>query len=285
MDCHACHGAWVAARSQAAAEANRLGHMPELQAPDRFLSVGAGQDQRRIAVNHRNGDGTGLFWLGGFNSTMDGAKATALDTMGAKWGAPVTRFDYSGCGQSGGNFAEGTISRWLEEATAVFEQVAKGPQVLVGSSMGAWLALLLNRRLRTQATPRITALVLIAPAVDMTEDLIWADMSQMDRHTLLAHGRIQRPSDYGAPLIITQKLIEDGRQHCLLKAPIQTHCPIHIIHGAKDQDVPKSHAFKLMSYLLHDEVSFSLVPDGDHRLSRDEDLVRIERIVKVAREW
>lgn len=249
-----------------------------------MLSVGQGISQRRIAIRHRPGTGPGLFWLGGFNSTMDGAKATALDAMGAGWGARVTRFDYSGCGRSGGRFEDGTITRWLDEAMAVLEHITSGPQVLVGSSMGAWLALLLNRRLQTQGNPPVTSLVLIAPAVDMTEELMWAGMSQMDRHNLIAHGQIQRPSAYGPPLTITQALIEDGRHHLLLTAPIQTHCPVHIIHGAQDPDVPSAHAFRLLSHLLHDEVGFTLVPDGDHRLSRDEDLARIEGIVRTARE-
>lgn len=257
--------------------------MTQIQEHRLKLAVGTGRGARELAVLRRAGSAPGLFWLGGFNSTMDGAKATALDRLGKAHGIAVTRFDYSGCGETGGDFATGTISRWLEEAEAVFAEVTEGPQVVVGSSMGAWLALLLQNRLRELGDERVRALVLIAPAVDMTEALMRRSFSEAEQQALERVGQVLRPSAYGDPLIITRALIEDGVQHCLLGKPVRTRCPVHIIHGALDPDVPREHAFRLMSHLLQDEASFTLVPDGDHRLSRDEDLRQIERIVLAAR--
>lgn len=243
------------------------------------LTVGTGDAAREIAVRRRPGGAPGLFWLGGFRSDMAGTKAEALDALGAELGLAVTRFDYSGHGLSGGDFLDGTVSRWLEEALAVLATTT-GPQIVVGSSMGGWLALLLNRALRARGAPRVAALVLIAPAVDMTEDLMRATFTPEQRATLTRDGRVEQPSDYSeAPYVLTRALIEDGARHLMLGRPVETGCPVHILQGARDTDVPPAHAEKLMAHLLHDEATLTLVPDGDHRLSRPQDLALLRGTV------
>ena len=210
---------------------------------------------------------------------MTGAKAMAMDAFGASHGLAVTRFDYSGHGQSGGDFNEGTISRWLEEAEAVFATTA-GPQIVIGSSMGGWLALLLNRARRSAGDHRVHGLVLIAPATDMTE-LMLAQMPKKYLKLLDKQGYVDTPSEYSAePYRINKALIEDGRQHLLFGRAIETGCPVTILQGARDKDVPKEHSAKLVQHLLSDPVTFTVVPDGDHRLSRPEDLALLERSVE-----
>ncbi len=244
----------------------------------RFLSVGSGVETRRIALEQREGKAPGLFWLGGFKSDMTGSKASALEMIGKKLGVGITRFDYSGHGQSQGAFVEGTISAWLEEAVAVFRETS-GPQILVGSSMGGWLALLLNRHLRQMGVGQVKALVVIAPAVDMTEDLMRATFTPEELKMLETQGRVEQPSDYGEPYILTKKLIEDGEKHLLFSDQLTTGCPVHILQGAKDEAVPVSHALKLVSHLLLDPVTLTLVPDGDHSLSRKQDIDLLERTI------
>jgi pimeloyl-ACP methyl ester carboxylesterase len=231
---------------------------------------------RQIAVLRRPGRTPGLMWLGGFRSEMGGSKASAVDAFGAGHGLGVTRFDYSGHGQSGGDFEAGTISRWLEEALAVFATTS-GPQILIGSSMGGWISLLLIRALRQKGIARVQGLVLIAPATDMTE-LMLAQMPKKYRTLLERQGFVDTPSDYAAePYRISKALIEDGRQHLLFGRAIETGCPITILQGARDKDVPKAHTMKLVQHLLSDPVTVTLVPDGDHRLSRPEDLALLEK--------
>lgn len=244
------------------------------------LTVGKGAQSREIAVIRRAGGAPGLFWLSGFKSDMTGSKALALDGLGEARGWAVTRFDYSGHGESGGEFLDGTISRWLEEALAVFEST-RGPQIVIGSSMGGWLALLLNQALRARSTSRIKALVLIAPAADMTEDLMRAGFSAEELHALQTTGRVAQPSDYSdEDYVLTQGLIVDGARHLLMgKGSIVTGCPVAMLQGGRDPDVPVSHALKLLSHLTLDTVSFTLVPDGDHRLSRDQDLDLLKETV------
>jgi pimeloyl-ACP methyl ester carboxylesterase len=240
------------------------------------LTVGSGSDAREIAVLRRPGAAPGLFWLGGYRSDMTGSKATALDAFGAAQGLATTRFDYSGHGLSGGDFLAGTISRWLEEALAVFDGTG-GEQVVVGSSMGGWLALLLNSALRTRGEGRVRALVLIAPAVDMTEELMRANFTQDELIALREHGVVAQPSEYSdEPYPITAGLLEDGLGHLLFGRGIETGCPVTILQGGRDPDVPKAHALKLLQHLLTDPVTFTLIPDGDHRLSRPEDLAVLE---------
>ena len=240
-----------------------------------FLVVNA----RQIAIERRLGRQPGLFWLGGFRSDMQGSKAMAVDRFGAEHGLAVTRFDYSGHGQSGGDFNEGTISRWLEETLAVFE-TSIGPQIVIGSSMGGWLALLLLRELRRRGPSRVIGLVLIAPATDMTE-LMLAQMPKKYRKRLDAEGFVEEPSAYSPePYRINKTLIEDGTRHLLFGRAIETGCPVTILQGARDKDVPKEHALKLVQHLVNDPVIFTLVPDGDHRLSREEDLALLARTIE-----
>jgi pimeloyl-ACP methyl ester carboxylesterase len=246
------------------------------------LRLGAGDEARDIAILQRPGMPPGIFWLGGYRSDMTGGKATALDAFGAARGLAVTRFDYSGHGRSGGNFLEGTISRWLDEALAVFA-TTQGPQIVVGSSMGGWLALLLNRALRNSGNERLKAIILIAPAVDMTEELMRKTFTKKELKALKERGVVEQPSEYSdQPYPITARLVEDGARHLLFGRGIQTGCPVTILQGGRDKDVPKEHALKLLSHLLSDPVTFTLIPDGDHRLSRDEDLRLLEAAVERA---
>jgi len=248
----------------------------QTQATFMTIDVGAGEEARAIAFEQRAGGSPGLFWLNGFKSDMAGSKAVAVDAFGAARGLAVTRFDYSGHGRSGGEFLDGTMSRWLEEALAVFART-QGPQIVLGSSLGGWLALLLNQALRKSGEDRVKELILVAPAVDATQDLMWAGFSARERKDYEARGFVSRPSQYSdEPYVYTRKLIEDGRRHLLFDGVIETGCPVTILQGGKDPDVPQEHAFKLVSHLLHDPVTLTLIPDGDHRLSRPEDLQRLQ---------
>ncbi|HZR74993.1 alpha/beta hydrolase [Bradyrhizobium sp.] len=242
-----------------------------------FIEVGEAGAPRRIAVRARKGAMPGLFWLGGFKSDMRGTKALALDAWAAERGRACTRFDYSGHGESGGDFADGTIGRWLEESVAVFDRFCEGPQVVIGSSMGGWMALLLARELvrRPASRASLKALVLIAPAPDFTEELMWKGFSPETRRQIETTGVWLRPSEYGDPYPITRSLIEEGRNHLLLGAAIEVGCPVHILQGAKDPDVPWKHAFALVHRLPADDVVLTLIQDGDHRLSRPQDIARI----------
>jgi pimeloyl-ACP methyl ester carboxylesterase len=245
----------------------------------KVLSVGSGSHSRSIAVRMRAGRSPGLLWLGGFKSDMNGTKALALDSWAAAHGRACTRFDYSGHGESGGAFTDGTIGRWLEESLVVFTQVCRGPQVLVGSSMGGWLALLLVRELQrgsVNAKASIAGLVLIAPAVDFTEELMWKRFSPAIRREIEETGQWMRPSQYSEePYPITRQLIEEGRNHLLLGGLIETGCPVRILQGVQDPDVPWGHTVELVSRFARDDVVLTLVKDGDHRLSRPEDIERM----------
>ena len=243
-----------------------------------FLDVGTGSAARRIAVRQRPGVAPCVFWLGGFKSDMQGTKAAALDSWAAAHGRACTRFDYSGHGESGGEFADGTIGRWLEDSLGVFSATAKGPQILVGSSMGGWMALLLVREFKRRAVAgaSVAGLVLIAPAVDFTEELMWKNFPPETRREIEENGFWLRPSEYDpAGYPITRALIEDGRNHLLLDGLIETGCPVRILQGVQDPDVPWRHAVELSSRLAQDDVVLTLVKDGDHRLSRPEDLERL----------
>jgi pimeloyl-ACP methyl ester carboxylesterase len=251
----------------------------------RSIDVGTANAARRIAVRIRDGAAPGLLWLGGFKSDMQGTKAVALDRWAGENGRSCIRFDYSGHGESGGDFADGTIGRWLEDSAAVFEGFAKGPQVLVGSSMGGWLALLLSREIKRRGAGAgsIAGLVLIAPAVDFTEELMWKRFSPEVKRQIETEGAWQRPSQYSeAAYPITRGLIEEGRKHLLLGGLIEPGCPVRILQGVKDPDVPWQHAVELSSRLARDDVVLTLVKDGDHRLSRPED---IERLIAAVAEF
>ena len=250
-----------------------------------FLAVGSGASVRRIAWLHDAGDGggrAGVIWLPGFKSEMTSTKASALSAWAEGRGIACLRFDYSGHGQSEGRFEEGTLSRWLEEACAVFLQLSSGPQILVGSSMGGHIALLLLRHLLAVAAEdarRIAALVLIAPAWDMTE-LMWSRLPSTARKQIEEQGVYLRPSAYGdGPYAITRALIEDGRRHLIGSAPFDPGRPVHILHGLQDPDVPWEHTLDLVAHLDGDWVRVSAIPDGEHRLSRPEDLAMLLDIV------
>jgi pimeloyl-ACP methyl ester carboxylesterase len=243
-----------------------------------FIEVGRADAMRRIAVRARSGAAPGLFWLGGFNSDMKGTKALALDGWAAERGRACVRFDYSGHGESGGRFVDGTIGRWLEDSLAVFEQFCRGPQVVIGSSMGGWMALLLAREIAKRAKgASLAGLVLIAPAPDFTEELMWKGFSGQIRREIEEKGVWMRPSEYGdgSPYPITRALIEEGRNHLLLGGSIEVGCPVRILQGAKDPDVPWQHAFALVHRLPADDVVLTMIQDGDHRLSRPQDIARM----------
>lgn len=252
--------------------------MPQPQ----FLSVGEGARRRKIAVLDEPGNGPAVVWLGGFRSDMRATKAEALAAWARARGRRFVRFDYAGHGESGGDFAQWTLSDWLDDALAVLAEKVEGPAVLVGSSMGGWLALLAARRLRAQGVARTPAgLVLIAPAVDFSEELMWAQMPEAIRRTILEDGVWLRSSEYSPePTPITRALIEDGRRHLLFGQPIETGCPVHILQGMKDPDVPYGQALKLVEHLPHDPVVLTLIKDGDHRLSTPEDIERLVAAVE-----
>jgi pimeloyl-ACP methyl ester carboxylesterase len=241
-----------------------------------FLDV----DACRIAVRRRAGKSPGVVWLGGYKSDMLGTKAETLDGWAASEGRAFLRHDYSGHGESGGAFADGTISRWLAESLAVFRHFSEGPQVLVGSSMGAWIALRMVQELRKAGENRVTGLVLLAPAPDFTAELIEPALTDAQKRALQEQSYFEEPSDYSdQPYIYTRALIEDGRKNRVMTGPIDTHCPVHILQGLADPDVPPAHALKLVGLLPSDDVTLSLIPEGDHRLSRPQDLDMLVRTV------
>jgi pimeloyl-ACP methyl ester carboxylesterase len=247
-----------------------------------FLRVGSGAAERRIAYLAGAGRTPGVMWLSGFCSEMTSTKASALAEWASQQGLASLRFDYSGHGRSGGRLQDGSISRWLEEAEAVFTQLSRGPQVLVGSSMGGYIALLLLRTLLARSASeaqRLRALVLIAPAWDMTE-LMWKNLPASARRAIEQTGVYLRPSRYGdGPYPITRGLIEDGRQHLIASSPFDPGRPLHILHGLQDPDVPWEHTLDLVAHLSGDWARVSAVPDGEHRLSRPQDLNLLLEIV------
>jgi pimeloyl-ACP methyl ester carboxylesterase len=208
---------------------------------------------------------------------MVSTKAEALDKWAARQGRAFVRFDYAGHGASSGRFEESTVSRWLDDTLAVLDRFVPGRPILVGSSMGGWLALLATRELlQTKPARSPAGLVLIAPAIDFTERLMWDSFPESIREAIRDTGVYQRPTLYSSePYPITRALIEDGRKHLLFGAPIATGCPVHILQGMQDPDVPWRHALELVEHLPGDCVAMTLVKDGDHRLSRPEDLDRL----------
>ncbi len=214
----------------------------------------------------------GLVWLGGFHSDMSGEKARAMHAAAEAAGRPFLRFDYFGHGESGGSFEDGTIGRWRSDALAGIDRLSEGPVVLVGSSMGGWIALL-----AALARPdRVRGLALVAPAPDFTEKLMWERFDEAVRRQILETGAWTRPSAYDANgYRITRRLIDEGRNWSILDAPIGIDCPVRILHGCKDADVPWSHSFQLVEKLAAADVIWTLVKDGDHRLSRSQDIARL----------
>jgi pimeloyl-ACP methyl ester carboxylesterase len=249
----------------------------------KFLEIGSEGERRSMAVREQPGAAPGLFWLSGYKSDMAGTKAAALADWAKMQGRACVRFDYSGHGQSGGTFTDGSIGRWLAEALFVFDACCRGPQILIGSSMGGWLALLMVRALRQRREPcsaSVAGLVLIAPAVDFTEELMWKRFTPAIKRELEETGVWARPSAYAdEPYLVTRQLIEEARNHLLLGGMIETGCPVRILQGVEDPDVPWRHAVELVSRLASDDVVLTLVKDGDHRLSRPEDIERLIRAV------
>jgi pimeloyl-ACP methyl ester carboxylesterase len=239
-----------------------------------FLERGS----HRLAYEQIAGGAPGVLFCGGFMSDMSGSKATALATHCRQQGRAFVRFDYAGHGASGGRFADGRIGDWRDDALAILDELTAGPQVLVGSSMGGWIALLL-----ALARPqRVRALVLLAPAPDFTQSLWDDELSPAERERLLRDGHIERPSEYSEqPYLITQRLIEDGRRHLLLDAPIDIPCPVRILHGMRDTDVPWQRSISLLERLQGNDVTLTLLKNGDHRLSTPDDLCRLADTVDV----
>lgn len=212
-----------------------------------------------------------LVWLSGFNSDMSGSKALAVKDWAAESGFGYLAFDYFGHGQSSGAFRDGTVSRWREDSLVALDELTNGPLILIGSSMGGWMALLaaLARK------DRVRGMVLIAPAPDFTQKLLWPELSGAAQETIAHDGFWMRPSDYGEPYPITRKLIEDGKKWSILDAPIELTCPVTILQGKLDPDVPWTHALKVQEKLVSTVCDFHLVKDGEHRLSRPEDITRL----------
>ncbi len=249
--------------------------------PAQFMPVGSGGDARRIAflrvpATSKERGKPAIVWLGGFKSDMRSTKASALLAWAEEHGRAALALDYSGHGESGGTFEEGTIGRWFTEALAVFRAETNGPQIVIGSSMGGWIALLLARALAAGGeTKRLHGLILIAPAVDFTQHM-WEGFSADVRQTIETEGKWLRPSQYSPePYPITRQLIEEGKNHLLLGGTIRTHAPVHILQGMQDPDVPWKRATLLVEHLAGDPAVLTLVKDGDHRLSREEDLQRL----------
>ena len=228
----------------------------------------------RVAYRFLPGRVPTVVFLCGYASEMSGTKARFLHRVCAEAGHAYLRFDYRGRGASSGRFEDGTIGSWADDACAVIEAATRGPLVLVGSSMGGWIMLLVARRM----PERVRALVGVAAARDFTEDLVRNQMSAGERETLEARGVVRMPSRYSdEPYPVTSRLIEDGRKHFQLRDRIPLDCPVRLIHGYRDEDVPWRTSLRLASRLRSGDVTAEIVGDGDHRLSRDADLARLAR--------
>jgi pimeloyl-ACP methyl ester carboxylesterase len=229
-------------------------------------------DGNRVAYAKIAGRAPTVAFLGGFRSDMTGTKAIALDAWARKTGHAYLRFDYLGHGQSSGRFEDGTIGRWLDDSLAAIDQLTDGKLILVGSSMGGWLSLLVAR-----ARPeRLAGLVLIAAAPDFTERMLLKSLSAAERARLEREGRLERPSQYSPePSVFTWKLIEEGRNHLVLDKTLSLSCPVRLLHGQSDPDVPWEHSLQIAGHLDAPEVVTTLVKGGDHRLSTPTDIARL----------
>lgn len=239
-------------------------------------------DRPSLAWSRRAGQAPTLVWLGGLRSDMTGTKAEALDAFAAREGVGFLRFDYRGHGASGGAFEDGTIGLWTDDALEAIETLAPaGPLLLAGSSMGAWIALRLVERLRTSPRHPVAALLLLAPAPDFTTRLIEPHLSDEQHRALAEEGRFVEPSPYGDGMVYTRRLIEDGRSSAVMNGPIELGgIPVRIIQGMEDREVPFQHALDLATLLPGENVTMTLVRQGDHRLSQPADLKRMERAVQ-----
>jgi pimeloyl-ACP methyl ester carboxylesterase len=230
---------------------------------------------RRIAYHHLPGAGPGVVFLGGFRSDMGGTKALFLQDWAERRGRAYLRFDYSGHGVSSGDFLDGSIGDWAEDALAIVTALTEGPQVLVGSSMGGWIALLLAQRM----PERVAALISIAAAPDFTET-IWAEMTAAERQVLAAAGVVHQPSDYGDPYPITRHLIEEGRQHLLLRSPLRLPMPVRLLQGSADVDVPPAVALRLFDHAEGPDLRLTLVKGADHRFSTPDCLDLLAKVLE-----
>ncbi len=221
----------------------------------------------------------GFVWLGGFRSDMAGTKAETMVECARSAGCASMRFDYSGHGVSGGEFVEGCISRWVSESVQVICQKTDSPQILVGSSMGAWIALRVVQELnKIGESGRVGGLLLIAPAPDFTKELMEPEFSDDQKNEIEIRGYLEEPSEYSdEPTIITKLLIEDGRKNLVLDTELNVGGPVRILQGMQDPDVPWQHALRVVETLANDDIQVTLVKDGDHRLSRDEDLELLKK--------
>ena len=233
-----------------------------------FLDTASG---RRIAFHRTMGIEPGVVFLGGFMSDMDGSKATHLEAWAKAEGRAYVRFDYSGHGKSAGAFVDGCIGDWIADASEVIERLTQGPQVLVGSSMGGWIALLCAKAL----PKRIAGLVTIAAAPDFTEDGFYADFSDEEKTRLEVEGVVHVPSDYGDPYPITKRLIEDGRSHFVLRDPLKLGVPVRMVQGTEDTAVTRDTALRLLDHLEVEDVRLTFIKGGDHSLSTPDNLEMI----------
>jgi pimeloyl-ACP methyl ester carboxylesterase len=234
-------------------------------------------DGIELAWSKLDGAGPTVVFLPGFRSDMTGDKATALAAFCTSRGQAMLRFDYSGHGASGGQFVDGTIGIWAQDALTVLDQLTEGEIILVGSSMGGWLALLTAQR----RPERVSAVIGVAAAPDFTEKLMWDAMTFEERARIMRDGILHIPSQYGEPTPVTRALIEDGRTHLLLDNPILLDCKVRLLHGQADPDVPWELALRIAERLTSRDVEIILIKDGDHRLSRPRDLAVLRRTVAV----
>ncbi|WP_299847201.1 alpha/beta hydrolase [uncultured Paracoccus sp.] len=236
-----------------------------------------GPEGRRIAHEHMPGQGPGVVFLGGFKSDMEGTKALFLKDWAAAQGRAFLRFDYSGHGQSSGDFEAGSIGDWFQDAMAVIAERTEGPQVLVGSSMGGWISLLVARAM----PDRIAGLVTVAAAPDFTEDGYWAGFSEAQREVVMRDGRIELPSEYSdEPYVITRRLIEDGRDQLVLRSPLSLPFPVRFLQGTADEDVPMGWALRLLDHAEGPDLRLALVKGADHRFSTPDNLALIAASVE-----
>ena len=241
--------------------------------PPEFLDTAEG---RRIAYHKTAGSGPGVVFLGGFKSDMEGSKALFLEDWARRTGRAFLRLDYSGHGASSGAFLEGAIGDWAQDAEAAITALTDGKQILVGSSMGGWIALLMARRM----PERIAGLVGIAAAPDFTEDSMWAGFDDRQKDALARLGRVELPSDYSdEPYVITERLIRDGRDHLTLRAPLALPFPVRLLHGTADTDVAMSVPLRILAHAQCPDMQLTLIKDADHRLSTPDNLIQIAETI------
>ena len=228
-----------------------------------------------IAYNKSEGDPPGLIFMSGFMSDMNGSKALALEQHCQERGLAFLRFDYMGHGNSSGNFADGTIGLWAQNALTAFDELTEGPQIIIGSSMGGWMMILTA----VSRPERVAGLVGIAAAPDFTEDLLPKQLTEIQLSKIQEDGFVVIPSEYEIPYTITKKLLDDGTQHLVLRNEIPLDCPVRLLHGLEDTSVPWETALKIQIMVRSKDVEVTLIKNGDHRLSREEDLEKLKKTV------